>query len=405
MVSSKRIYPGCRVEGRYGPLQPNPNPNIKRRVREMVVGTVLRAAEQRKWEVLFDFAGKSRTVTSNSLKVVDGDHGVPLDELHNASDVDVDDAEEDQEVEGCPNNNFCWTEEDFLDDMNQFIDNIHEASRHRNAYQSAWAKINGLEGHQETVSSAKDGSITWRVVPDILLDELKDARERYRVIFLTEKSCPIQNVQSLKDNMTFVKGFWISWPLKVDDCVVKVNVEIEKENLNRKEHYQRPIKKMEIQEFFTFNALLIAASLYNDRGVNLWPENTNDKRKAGFSSNVDFGKYMKFWRFKELKHYIPYVMSDESLQDSDDWWRVRRIISEYSRKRKGAIFTSHTFIYDESMSAFVPRTTKTGKLPNISYIQRKPEPLGTEFKCIVDGFTGIMLWLEVQEGKERMKSK
>ena len=33
---------------------------------------------------------------------------------------------------------------------------------------------------------------------------------------------------------------------------------------------------------------------------------------------------------------------------------------------------------------------------------RKPEPLGTEFKNIVDGMSGIMLWLEVQEGKQRM---
>ena len=33
---------------------------------------------------------------------------------------------------------------------------------------------------------------------------------------------------------------------------------------------------------------------------------------------------------------------------------------------------------------------------------RKPEPLGTEFKTIVDGLSGIMLWVEVQEGKDRM---
>ena len=39
------------------------------------------------------------------------------------------------------------------------------------------------------------------------------------------------------------------------------------------------------------------------------------------------------------------------------------------------------------------------------YIQRKPEPLGTEFKCVVDGFSGVMLWMEVQEGKERMRQK
>ena len=36
---------------------------------------------------------------------------------------------------------------------------------------------------------------------------------------------------------------------------------------------------------------------------------------------------------------------------------------------------------------------------------RKPEPLGTEFKNIVDGVTGAMLWLEIQEGKVRMSVK
>ena len=56
-------------------------------------------------------------------------------------------------------------------------------------------------------------------------------------------------------------------------------------------------------------------------------------------------------------------------------------------------------------NCFVFRTTKTGGLPNISYIKRKPEPLGTEFKNVVDGIAGNIIWLEIQEGKERMKNK
>ena len=51
------------------------------------------------------------------------------------------------------------------------------------------------------------------------------------------------------------------------------------------------------------------------------------------------------------------------------------------------------------------RTTKTGGLPNLSFVARKSEPLGTEFKNIVDGMTGAMLWLEIQEGKERMRQR
>ena len=51
------------------------------------------------------------------------------------------------------------------------------------------------------------------------------------------------------------------------------------------------------------------------------------------------------------------------------------------------------------------RTTKTGELPNISYVKQKPEPLGTEVKNVVDGISGSMLWIEIQEGKESMKKK
>eukprot|EP00873_Tetraselmis_striata_P006477 jgi/Tetstr1/426741/TSEL_001678.t1 len=35
---------------------------------------------------------------------------------------------------------------------------------------------------------------------------------------------------------------------------------------------------------------------------------------------------------------------------------------------------------DESMSAYQPRATKLGGLPNLSFIYRKPKPLGTEMK-------------------------
>ena len=51
------------------------------------------------------------------------------------------------------------------------------------------------------------------------------------------------------------------------------------------------------------------------------------------------------------------------------------------------------------------RTTKSGGLPNLSYIKQKPEPLGTEFKVANDGLSGMMAWIEIQEGKERMAKK
>jgi hypothetical protein len=46
-------------------------------------------------------------------------------------------------------------------------------------------------------------------------------------------------------------------------------------------------------------------------------------------------------------------------------------------------------LLDESMPAWCPRKDKTGGLPNISFILRNPEPLGTEFKSMSCSVTGI----------------
>ena len=55
------------------------------------------------------------------------------------------------------------------------------------------------------------------------------------------------------------------------------------------------------------------------------------------------------------------------------------------------------------MSAFKPRTTATGNLPHLSNIQRKPEPLGTEFKATMCATTNVLLFLEIQKGKLPMR--
>ena len=39
----------------------------------------------------------------------------------------------------------------------------------------------------------------------------------------------------------------------------------------------------------------------------------------------------------------------------------------------------------------------------ITYVSKKPRPLGSEFKCFVDAITKIMLYVETQEGKVRMR--
>ena len=89
----------------------------------------------------------------------------------------------------------------------------------------------------------------------------------------------------------------------------------------------------------------------------------------------------------------------------DPWYSARGGINGFNENRARTILKSNVMVPDESMIAWEPQTTKTGGLPNISYIKRKPKPLGTELKDVADGRSGLLVWLEIQEGKTRMGGK
>ena len=59
---------------------------------------------------------------------------------------------------------------------------------------------------------------------------------------------------------------------------------------------------------------------------------------------------------------------------------IDHLINGFNNNQKENIAASSTKVCDESMSALKPQLSPTGNLPTISFIMRKPEPLGTEFK-------------------------
>ena len=78
-------------------------------------------------------------------------------------------------------------------------------------------------------------------------------------------------------------------------------------------------------------------------------------------------------------------------------------MDDFNSNRLATLHVSNHLCVDEMMSAWRPRTSATGGLPNITHIPRKPEPLGTEFKCTACAQTGCMLYLELQRGKDAMR--
>ena len=119
-------------------------------------GNCCEAEDQRKWAGRFRFDGRIIEVLSKTLKIVIEHREVPIDEYDYSLNAVKANEEEDQ-TEGRPNNDFCWTEDDFLDDL---FDGMNEARRrHSNVFEDACSKIQDMVDSAETISSSADGKI------------------------------------------------------------------------------------------------------------------------------------------------------------------------------------------------------------------------------------------------------
>ena len=77
--------------------------------------------------------------------------------------------------------------------------------------------------------------------------------------------------------------------------------------------------------------------MYVQQGTMLWNDARKNisKRREGFSDDIDFGKYMKWWHFKQIRYFVPIVMEDTKLRDDgDDWWRFKDHIIKHNENKK-----------------------------------------------------------------------
>jgi hypothetical protein len=66
---------------------------------------------------------------------------------------------------------------------------------------------------------------------------------------------------------------------------------------------------------------------------------------------------------------------DKDAKESDPWWNFSQAVEKFKQQCRDKIMASSWEVEDESMSAWCPQKTKTGGLPNISYLIQNPEPL------------------------------
>jgi hypothetical protein len=114
---------------------------------------------------------------------------------------------------------------------------------------------------------------------------------------------------------------------------------------------------------------------------------------------------MPKWRCDLIKQLVKYSKADPAATSSDPWAMFRLVDNDFNANRANNINPSMVQVLDELMSAYRPRKDKLGGSPNISFIMRKPKPLGTEIKACADGSTCCLTFLELQAGKEPMRLK
>ena len=112
-----------------------------------------------------------------------------------------------------PNNDFCFTEDDFV----RVRQEHNDATRHQGIYNDTWDKIQELVGHEEVCTNLADGSVTWKVVPNVYDDELKDVRKHEEYLFSDVKYNTFKNDTYGWD---YNKSFWALWPSTINNDVL-----------------------------------------------------------------------------------------------------------------------------------------------------------------------------------------
>jgi len=133
------------------------------------------------------------------------------------------------------------------------------------------------------------------------------------------------------------------------------------------------------QEFLNGLGTLIGVAKFAKRGVDLF----SVKDQLVGDGNEDNEVWQSlcaeprgFGRWKEFQRFFPETFVENDKKDTDPWFQFSSAVNEFNDITKNDINGSLWNSVDESMCAWRLQKTATRQLSNISFIVRKPEPLG-----------------------------
>ena len=130
----------------------------------------------------------------------------------------------------------------------------------------------------------------------------------------------------------------------------------------------------------------------------MWPAN-NSAERCPWDCTFDASQFMACARFEDIKQHLAVVHVGRA-DKSDPWWSVRPFVGDFNANRRTNVHAGWAVCIDESIIAFFGPD-----LPHTTVMPDKPESVGCLAKTLCDGGTGVMLHIELQEGKEAMSLK
>ena len=174
--------------------------------------------------------------------------------------------------------------------------------------------------------------------------------------------------------------------------------------------WERPTSEGEVLKFWGY---MVCISLYPSVPVEeMW----RIKRQPGdLFSPPAIGRHgMHKSRFKKLRELsaLMFAVDESELDETDPWRYCRAPITAFNERRRRLVVPSWVLVGDEAMSAWTGEEgildgigSNSRSIPLLSFVPRKPEPLGAEIKVVADGTMPVFLGLEVQEGAEAHASQ
>jgi hypothetical protein len=304
--------------------------------------------------------------------------------VNESSESPKDDTIDDLRLEG----DHAFDETRVLRDIMEWEPSFDKYQSATNKYLEEKAKI--INDKLEVVVGKGVKRTTWGVVDDVKESDLPVPVAHFKQIgirgFDFSRKPTEEGGDSRKMRNNFLELIIHMWPGNWKEQLDYVNLRIEELQVKLQASGDKKVLKIISEnEFWRFFGLLLAARLEGRTGT-LW--DTNHSRPAGILRAVDYSKYMSRTRFTEIRQYMAFIFADRTLEGIDDWWQIMGGVNGFNANRLRIVQSPNVKVLDETMSAYRPRTTKFGTLPYLSFILRKPEPLGTEFKTLatVGGF-------------------